>query len=533
MITSQQSAKRIASGMFQSIGRAGAVAFLLVLGWLLTAGSGLARADDAAAAPPNAFTKKTAADPKRAETTSAKPGAAEPAANADGQRKTGNVGQNEEFSFQQSKVAAEMTELEQRMFRLSEALKKIEPENSSRLMSGVKYARNELILHEMQEIKEILLKADYNTAGSRQKELLAKLERLEQLLLSNDADLQAQLQQLRLLRDILGRLDRAIKEEDRQQKLSANAAKKDAETLNQEQYNGMRREQEQNHSASDKIGDMLRELGDPGAGALGELTRATGSMSSAEQQLGQRQAEPAAKSQAEALASLKYAREQLAQQELRLLNQIRAEVKKRVLEGITLMIERQAAVRQSTERLVPRTKEGSRQALTSVVALSKSEEEIMNIGNELIALVEETEFGIVLPAALRSIMDEMDDVKNQLAAGEATDEVVEAERQIEADLKALLEAMKRLPSSASSGLRPGNLDDQERELNRLIAELKMVRILQVRINHDTKRTDANRAAELTSLSAEMQRKIQSIHDRQQDVHDVTDKLNMQRGTDLP
>ena len=78
---------------------------------------------------------------------------------------------------------------------------------------------------------------------------------------------------------------------------------------------------------------------------------------------------------------------------------------------------------------------------------------------------------------------------------------------------------------------PNNPDERERELNRLVAELKMIRILQVRVNHDTKQTDQKRG-EVNDLSADLQRKIQTIHDRQQDVHDVTDKLNTQRGDEL-
>jgi hypothetical protein len=585
-----------------------------------------------------------------------------------GQRKEGDVGVHEELSYREAKVAAEMTELEQRMFRLSEALKKVEPENSSRLMSGVKYARNELILHQMQEIQAILNKADYTGAGGQQKELLLKLQRLEQLLISADLDLQLQLQRLRLMREIIAQLDTAIKEEDREQKLSDEAAKRNAELQNlpalreklqelirrqtehvesssalaekksepitnkspdetaasgrpaekmpaaeksplaklsaeqektrdetkrleerladlsdargrmdkalpllekqevtsalpeqkealeslkkllaameqkqkegelalaQERFNAMRKDQEQNRGSTEKISEMVRELGDAGAGAIGELTRATGSMGSAEGQLGNRQAEPAGKDQSDAIGALKFAKEQLEQEQQKLLNRIRAEVKKRVLEGITQMIERQVAVRSQTEKLGPRMKDGSRQVLTAVAALGKSEEQIMQIGDELIALVEETEFGIALPAALRAIVGEMDDVKRSLTAGDASEPVVEAEKQIEADLKALLDAMKQLPSSAkSSDKKPQNNQERERELNRLIAELKMIRILQVRVNHDTKLTDEKREAELSRLSKETERKIQAIHDRQQDVHDVTDKLNTQRGDEL-
>jgi hypothetical protein len=611
-----------------------------------------------------------------ADTASAKAG---PAAKADdksgksstdgaagdlGQRKTGIIGLNDDLSFRQSKVAAEMTELEERMFRLSEALKKVEPENSSRLMTGVKYARDELILHEMQDIKDVLAKSDYNSASGEQKELLLKLKRLEQLLLSADLDLQMQLLKLRLMREILGKLDTAIKEEDREQKLSDAAKGRDAEAkklaglretleglirqqtanvksaegltgqpstqekpsddakdadkekssteksspeklltaqsqtrdetktleerladvsqareqmdkslpplekksvadalphqkdalqslekllaalkeqekkaadeLSQQKFDAMRKDQEQNHGATDKIGDMVRELGDSGASAIGEITRASGSMTSAESHLGQREPDPAEQNQSDASKSLKYARQQLSDEEQKLLNQIRAEVKKHVIEGVGEMLERQIAVRQSTERLSPRMKENSRQVLTAIVALAKSEEQIMQIGDQLITLVEESEFGIALPAALRAVTDEMDDVKKRLAAGDASEETIEAERQIEADLKALLEAMKQLPSNSppkNSKSNPNNPDERERELNRLVAELKMIRILQVRVNHDTKQTDQKRG-EVNNLSADLQRKIQAIHDRQQDVHDVTDKLNAQRGNEL-
>jgi hypothetical protein len=590
-----------------------------------------------------------------------------------GQRKEGEVRAHEELSFRESKVAAEMTELEQRMFRLSEALKKVEPENSSRLMSGVKYARNELILHQMQEIQEILNKADYTIAGGQQKDLLVKLQRLEQLLLSADLDLQLQLQRLRLLREIIGKLDNAIKEEDREQKLSDDTAKRDKDLQNfpalraklqelirrqtehvaastamvdakatsneqqpsapateadqaaskessekksadekspvakltseqgktrdetkqleerladltdargrmdkalpllekqdvaealpeqkealeslkkllaamdgkqkeaeqalaQERFNGMRKDQEQNHGMTDKISDMVRELGDSGAGAIGELARASGSMGSAEGQLGNRQAGAAGQDQTEAIGALKFAKEQLEQEQQKLLNQIRAEVKKRVLEGLTQMLERQVAVRQQTEKLSPHMKEASRQVLTAVAGLAKSEEQIMQIGDELTSLVEESEFGIALPAALRAVVSEMDDVKHSLAAADASESVVAAEKQIETDLKDLLDAMKQMPSTGKpDNKKPQNGQDRERELNRIIAELKMIRILQLRVNADTKNVDDKRSAEVAKLSIDLQRKIQAVHDRQQDVHDVTEKLNLERGDEV-
>ncbi len=141
-----------------------------------------------------------------------------------GQRKQGDVGRNEELGFLQAKVAAQMTELEERMFRLSEALKGLEPENASRLLIGLKYAREELIQLQMKEVQTALASLKYSDAVVEEKQLLAKLQRLEQLLLSPDLDFQLQLERLRLMRDLIRRLDGAIKEEDREKAATDQAA---------------------------------------------------------------------------------------------------------------------------------------------------------------------------------------------------------------------------------------------------------------------------------------------------------------------
>src|SRR5262249_49621640 len=75
-------------------------------------------------------------------------------------------------------------------------------------------------------------KSDYKLATDDQKALLVKLQRLEEMLLSTDLDLQMQLQKLRLMRDIMHRLDTVIAEEDREQKLSANSTDQDKRLQN-------------------------------------------------------------------------------------------------------------------------------------------------------------------------------------------------------------------------------------------------------------------------------------------------------------
>lgn len=560
----------------------------------------------------------------------------------------------EVLSFRQEKVAAEMTELEQRMFRLSEALKALEPENSSRLMLGLKFAREELILHQMKETQQMLGKLNLDEASAEEKQLLSKLQRLHDLLLSTDLDFQMQLEKLRQIREILRRLDKAIAEEDREQKLSKNTAeeqkelaglrkkraaledlikrqrehldqggelakaetlaeseRKSLEQLTKEQettrvgakalaaestaqgeepspnlttaeskmgeavaalekaepksavppqqealaalekerdaadeaikeretklaeavFSAMRRDQSQNRQLNEGISELVRNLGDSGAGALGELLRADGSMSGAEGKLGQQQAEPASMDQQAALDALNYAKEQLEDEAEKLLEQLRAEVKRRVLEGLNEMLEKQIAVRESTELLGPKAAAGSRQALNSIVSLGKAEQRIIDLGSDLLTLVEETEFGIALPAAMLVVLDEMSEVQSLLAAGDGSEPVVNAERQIEADLKELLEAMKQMPSSKSSNERAQRgAQDRQRELNRILAELKLIRMLQLRTNRQTGDVDGKRPE--NGLPAGLREKIEALADQQDHIREATQRLADERSDEL-
>jgi hypothetical protein len=571
-----------------------------------------------------------------------------------GQRSEREVTLGEQLSFREEQVHGEMSELEQRMFRLSEALKKLEPENSSRLMLGLKYAREELILYQMKEAQEALARLSLKGAAEEQKELLAKLERLQQLLLSTDLDFEMRLERLRQIRDTLRKLDGVIKEESREEKLSKQAtaqekrlaalvkrrealekliqrqtehietntplakqdpasqeqraavsqlgeaqettrkstqtladerlpgvesqhlgpaaasmksavdslakpapaealppmtealehlkkeldevARQEAEAtaaLDKDRFGAMRKDQEGNRGATDEVTEMTRQLGSNGTAALAELMRASGSMGNAESAFGNSQAGAGNGEQAKALASLKYAEELLAEEAERLARQLRREVKKRVTEGLTLMLEMQAAVRERTVALGPGVKEGSRQALAALTALAKRQEKITNTAQELINVVEETEFGIALPAALAAVRDATEGVQMSLAEGDASTEVVRAEKQIEADLKAMLDVVSEMSDANSrKGRRGGNsAEDQRKEQNRIISELKMIRLLQTRVQQSTTEVDAKRAD--ASLLPKIRKRIEDLEGRQVDIRDATEQLAAERGDEIP
>ncbi len=539
------------------------------------------------------------------------------------------------------------------MLRLSRALQKLEPENSSRLMLGLKYARDELILFQMQETQAALAKLSLKDASEEQKDLIAKLERLQQLLLSNDLDFEMKLERLRQIRDTLKKLDHVIKEETREEKLSKKAAarekelaelakrraaleelvkqqkehieankplakndvpddaqreaasklgqaqeatrksteelakqspetsagnltqaassmksaaealakpaaaeaqapmekalaalqkeldetaKREAEAkaaLAKENFEAMRKDQQGNRSTTDEVTEMTRQLGNSGLASLADLTSASQSMGNAEGAFGSSQAGAGNGEQQKALAALKKAEEQLAEEAERLARQLRREVQKRVTDGLTRMLEMQISVRERTAALGKSAKEGSRQALSAVTALAKREEKITAMGQELINIVEETEFGIALPAALAAVRDATEAVQFSLADGDASPEVVKAERQIEADLKAMIDVVSEMSDANSrKGRRGGNTEeDQRKEQNRIISELKMIRLLEERVHQSTKDVDTKR--EGSPLTARVRKRIGDLEGRQEDIRDATEQLATERGEEIP
>ncbi len=130
--------------------------------------------------------------------------------------KSAPVSDRETIGFSQQNAAAQMNELEERMFRLSEALRGLEPENASRLRLALKFSREEQILEQMRETYKLLKDAQLSKAETEVKELIAKLEHLRNLLLAEDLDFQLKLARLRQMRETLAQLERIVKEERRE-----------------------------------------------------------------------------------------------------------------------------------------------------------------------------------------------------------------------------------------------------------------------------------------------------------------------------
>jgi hypothetical protein len=560
--------------------------------------------------------------------------------------KKDTVSDRDTIGFSQQNAAAQMNELEDRMFRLSEALRGLEPENASRLRLALKFSREEQILEQMRENFKLLKDAQLSKAETETKELIAKLEHLRNLLLAEDLDFQLKLARLRQMRETLAQLERILKEERRelgwsrfaleQRKRLArittrrpelealvhdqqaviddtkNASKsegtaaKDArtafrvreeklrnaaaalatdplfadlqpphlrraeaqlgeamtsldgadssaalaaedkalgclrdeltrlddqvaqteKTVNVTEFQRRTTDQAKNRGTAESLEATSARLGDVGVALRKDLIRASASMRSAEQGLGKTAAAPAADDQSTALDVLAKARDEFSRSIERLLVELRAELQHRLIADMTEMYEIQTAVRETTQAQAPKILQKTRSALVTVAGLSKNEAELGERTEHLLALVEETEYGIALPTTLRILSREMRSIESWLKAGDAASRTVALETRLEEDLPGLLQSVRRLPPTTPPPPgTPLSLDgrERERELSRMIAELKMVRMIQARLNDDTVKVDKERIAAAAPPPA-IRREVETLESTQDEIRDSLAKI---------
>ncbi len=111
-------------------------------------------------------------------------------------------------------------------------------------------------------------------------------------------------------------------------------------------------------------------------------------------------------------------------------------------------------------------------------------------------------------------------------AGDAAARTVTLAKRIEEDLPGLVQALRRLPPKTPpvpGSPLPLDLRDRERELNRMIAELTMVRMLQSRLNDDTVAVDKSRPA-ATTLPPPIRQEVESLEATQDEIRDSLAKI---------
>ena len=217
-----------------------------------------------------------------------------------------------------------MQELQERMFHLAELTREMEPGDSAKLIMAVRKAREALIVEQMKEVLELLSQRDLSKAGDEEQQVLAKLEELKRLLMSEDMDLQMELEQMKKLQA----RHRQNRYRDQGRKAPARCVRaslpicKSRTSWIVKKLDPIKSDQQTNHKATDDVAKKVAEMGDLTKGAMDPLANASGSMGKAEGHLGGGKPGDASVTQQDAVKNLEAAREELAQAQIKLMQQI-------------------------------------------------------------------------------------------------------------------------------------------------------------------------------------------------------------------
>ncbi len=244
----------------------------------------------------------------------------------------------------QAIIRDRVARLEDRMFQLSQAIRKAEPEKAEQLLESLGAARGMMVRQKMEEIVRKLDQSQYADATDTQKEVAADLQALLRMLLEGPEKLEDRKKEIERLEALKQQLDGVIREQREARQNAQAAAGKTDEKLDAainkleklfEQQNALSSktarpgaemqktadEQEQLRTETESLADDLRaaqseQSGSPTAdGTMSEaaekLEEAAGKMEDAEQQMRQGNPDLAKPPQEEAQQDLKEALELL------------------------------------------------------------------------------------------------------------------------------------------------------------------------------------------------------------------------------
>ncbi|MSR56142.1 MAG: hypothetical protein EXS05_00475 [Planctomycetaceae bacterium] len=257
-----------------------------------------------------------------------------------------------------------------------------------------------------------------------------------------------------------------------------------------------------------------------------ELQKAKRAMEQAIEKLKQKQRHEASDEQDEAIANLQKAKEKLEE----ILRQLREEERERFLAMLEARFQRMLAMQllvyDGTQKLA-RTSEGDRSPRHSTRSLQLAREEdlIAIEATKAITLLRDEGTAVAFPEAVEQVRDDMRIVESRLERTEVGELTQSIEREIIDALEEMIEALqKEMEKSKEQKDNPPPKDSQPQDpaLVDQLAELKMLRTLQLRVNHRTKRlgqmVEGEQALEndlvgqLQNLSARQARIQKATHD---------------------
>ena len=251
-------------------------------------------------------------------------------------------------------------------------------------------------------------------------------------------------------------------------------------------------------------------------------------MREAEQKLKEAEREGAVEKQEEAIRELEQAKADLE----RILRQLREEEMERTLTlleaRLRKMLQMQREVYEGTLLLdkVPKPERTHNHEIEAS-RLGRKEAEIVLEADKALTLLRDDGSAVALPEALEQVREDMRQVVRRLDQAEVGPLTQTIEEEIIAALEEMIEAVQRAKQDAeqrkSRPMPPGPPQDQP--LVDLLAEIKMIRAMQMRVNRRTERYSKLVEGEQAE-SPDLLEALDRLAERQARIHQITRDLEM-------
>ncbi len=248
----------------------------------------------------------------------------------------------------------------------------------------------------------------------------------------------------------------------------------------------------------------------------------------AEEKIRQDKKNEASKHQDRAIAELEKARQRLEE----ILRQLREEEQERLLAALQQRCERmlqmQIEVYEGTVRVDHAVAENpdhrpTRAEEQRALQLSDREEKIVLEANKAIQVLEAEGSAVAFPEVFTQVRDDMQNVARRLGKADAGSVTQVIEQDVINTLKEMIEALKKARKKlqeSRSQPPPSSGQPPPQSLIDLLAELKMIRAMQVRVNTRT-RVYAERYTGEQAADTEIQRELANLAQRQQRIFEIT------------
>lgn len=437
---------------------------------------------------------------------------------------------SETAAVTQEVLSRQFRDFEQQLLRLALRLEQSgKPEDRERaksLKKAIAVASGEALDNRFDKLVQLLKKSELNNLQDV-KEAIVEGEKIAQDLrkmlaaLLADKDLARLKEKRRKLTDIKRRIDEAIRTTKTARAITE-SGRMDKDELAKIQAKATR--------DTEAIARELEEEGAPG----GEKTKnhvnsAARNQQNAGKNIAKGNNDGASSDQSRAIEDLNKARDEIEQ----LLRQVREEEIKQMLANLEarcrLLLQMQIEVQEGTIRVdqaIARSngRQPTRGDLQKSLRLSDREGEIVKQADQAVQLLEAEGSAVAFTEVFVQVRDDMKTVQRRLGKADVGKVTQVIEDEIIATLQEMIEALKKAQQPSNDPSPPNDGKPPDPKLVDKLAELKMIRSMQVRINGRTQ-TYARQYTGEQADDPDIQKELRSLAERQKQIQRVTRDLS--------